>query len=76
MDPSPGSARRVQLPHPEDNLAAAGFGTTLLLDDGKLRLRVNRNRGDHLECEVLTGGARCRIARASMCRTSCCGFRH
>ena len=56
MDPSPGSARRVQLPHPEI-LAAAGAGTTLLLDDGKLRLRVNRNRGDHLECEVLTGGA-------------------
>jgi pyruvate kinase len=56
MDPSPGNARRVQLPHPEI-LAAAGAGTTLLLDDGKLRLRVNRNRGDHLECEVLTGGA-------------------
>ena len=56
MDPSPGNARRVQLPHKEI-LAAAGSGTTLLLDDGKLRLRVNRNRGDHLECEVLTGGA-------------------
>ena len=56
MDPSPGNARRVQLAHPEI-LAAAGAGTTLLLDDGKLRLRVNRNRGDHLECEVLTGGA-------------------
>lgn len=55
MDPSPGNARRVQLPHPEI-LAAAGAGTTLLLDDGKLRLRVARNRGDHLECEVITGG--------------------
>jgi pyruvate kinase len=56
MDPSPGSARRVQLPHPEI-LSAAGSGTSLLLDDGKLRLRVNRNRGDHLECEVVVGGA-------------------
>jgi pyruvate kinase len=55
LDPSPGSARRVQLPHPEI-LSAASPGTTLLLDDGKLRLRVNRNRGDHLETEVLTGG--------------------
>jgi pyruvate kinase len=56
MDPTPGSVRRVQLAHPEI-LAAAGPDTTLLLDDGKLRLRVSRNRGDHLECEVLTGGA-------------------
>jgi pyruvate kinase len=56
MDPSPGSARRVQLPHPEI-ISVASPGTSLLLDDGKLRLRVNRNRGDHLECEVVTGGA-------------------
>jgi pyruvate kinase len=55
MDPSPGGARRVQLPHPEI-IAAASAGTSLLLDDGKLRLRVARNRGDHLECEVITGG--------------------
>ena len=54
-DPSPGSVRRVELPHPE--ILAAGPGTTLLLDDGKLRLRVVHNRPDHLECEVLTGGA-------------------
>jgi pyruvate kinase len=56
QDPSPGSARRVQLPHPEI-LSAATSGTTLLLDDGKLRLRVAHNRGGHLECEVVTGGA-------------------
>ena len=55
QDPSPGNARRVQLPHPEI-LQAATSGTTLLLDDGKLRLRVDRARGGHLECEVLTGG--------------------
>ncbi len=37
-------------------MAAAGIGTTLLLDDGKLRLRVARKRDDHLECEIVTGG--------------------
>ncbi len=55
QDPTPGNARRVQLPHPEI-LTAATSGTTLLLDDGKLRLRVVRARGGHLECEVVTGG--------------------
>jgi len=51
----PGDVRRVQLPHPEI-IQAAGIGTTLLLDDGKLRLRVTRQRDDHLETEVLVGG--------------------
>ena len=51
----PGDARRVQLPHPEI-IAAAGIGTTLLLDDGKLRLRVVHKRDDHLECDVVVGG--------------------
>ena len=52
----PGDSRRVALPHPEI-IQAAGIGTSLLLDDGKLRLRVTRVRGDHLETEVVTGGA-------------------
>jgi len=55
LDPTPGSATRVALPHPEI-IAAAGIGTTLLLDDGKLRLRVAHKRADHLETEVLVGG--------------------
>ena len=55
LDPSPGNVRRVQLPHPEI-ISAASAGTTLLLDDGKLRLRVERSRGGHLECLVITGG--------------------
>ena len=55
MNPTPGDVTRVELPHPEI-LAAATSGTTLLLDDGKLRLRVEHNRGGHLECEVVTGG--------------------
>ncbi len=56
LSPTPGDVRRVQLPHPEI-IAAAQIGTTLLLDDGKLRLRVTRVRPDHLETEVAVGGA-------------------
>ncbi len=55
LDPTSGDALRVQLPHPEI-IAAAKIGTTLLLDDGKLRLRVARVRPDHLETEVMVGG--------------------
>lgn len=55
LNPTPGDSTRVQLPHPEI-LAAAGIGTNLLLDDGKLRLRVTRVRSDHLMTEIVTGG--------------------
>ncbi len=55
LSPVPGDTRRVALPHPEI-IQAAAIGTSLLLDDGKLRLRVTRVRGDHLETEVVTGG--------------------
>jgi pyruvate kinase len=55
LSPVPGDVRRVQLPHPEI-ISAARIGTTLLLDDGKLRLGVTRQRDDHLETEVLVGG--------------------
>jgi pyruvate kinase len=55
MNPAPGDTRRVCLPHPEI-MAAADIGATLLLDDGKLRLRVTRKRDDHLLTEILNGG--------------------
>ncbi len=55
LNPTPGDLKRVQLPHPEI-IEAARIGATLLLDDGKLRLRVDRQREDHLECEVMVGG--------------------
>jgi pyruvate kinase len=55
LNPSPGDVRRVNLPHKEI-IAAAQIGTSLLLDDGKLRLRVTRVRPDHLETEVVVGG--------------------
>jgi len=55
LNPTPGSASRVNLPHPEI-IEAAQIGSSLLLDDGKLRLRVARKRADALETEVVVGG--------------------
>jgi pyruvate kinase len=55
LSPTPGDVRRVSLPHPEI-IAAARIGSNLLLDDGKLRLRVEKVRADHLETTVVTGG--------------------
>ena len=55
LNPTPGNATRVNLPHPEI-IQAASIGCTLLLDDGKLRLRVARKRPDALETEVVVGG--------------------
>ncbi|GAN78253.1 pyruvate kinase [Acidisphaera rubrifaciens] len=56
LNPTPGDVRRVNLPHPEI-IEAAAIGSTLLLDDGKLRLRVVHKRPDALETEVVVGGA-------------------
>jgi pyruvate kinase len=55
LNPTPGDVSRVNLPHPEI-IEAARIGTSLLLDDGKLRLRVEKCRGDHLETTVVVGG--------------------
>jgi pyruvate kinase len=55
LDAAPGDAARAPLPHPEV-FAALNPGTELLLDDGKLRLRVESCGPDHAETEVVTGG--------------------
>ena len=55
LDDAPGDARRVQLPHPEI-FQALGPGSTLLVNDGKIRLRVRECGPDHAECEVVVGG--------------------
>jgi pyruvate kinase len=55
LNPVPGDAQRVNLPHPEI-IEAAAIGSSLLLDDGKLRLRVIHKRADALETEVVVGG--------------------
>ncbi len=55
LNATPGDAQRVNLPHPEI-IEAASIGCSLLLDDGKLRLRVLHKRADALETEVVVGG--------------------
>ncbi len=55
LDEAKGTAERAQLPHPEI-FAAVQSGTNLLLDDGKLRLRVKKAGSDFAECEVVVGG--------------------
>src|SRR5271165_1624629 len=52
---TPGDTERVNLPHPEI-IEAASIGSSLLLDDGKLRLRVLHKRADALETEIVVGG--------------------
>jgi pyruvate kinase len=54
-DASPGDMHRVQLPHPEI-LGALAPGHTLLLDDGKIRLKTVATTLDHAETRVEVGG--------------------
>ncbi|MFC7702956.1 pyruvate kinase [Plastorhodobacter daqingensis] len=55
LDPADGDARRVTLPHPEI-FAALEPGATLLVNDGKIRLRVEECGKDFANCTVLAGG--------------------
>ena len=55
LDKAPGNADRIPLPHPEI-FAAISNGTDVLLDDGKLRLRVTEAGDDFAVAEVITGG--------------------
>lgn len=55
LSPEPGSALRVQLPHPEI-LDALEIGADLLLNDGNIRLKVIRAALDFAETEVVVGG--------------------
>ena len=55
LDAAKGDAKRVQLPHPEI-FAAVKPGTNLLLDDGRLRLKVKKCGADFAECEIVVGG--------------------
>ncbi|MCY1221701.1 Pyruvate kinase [compost metagenome] len=51
----PGTAERVSLPHPEI-FAALQPGAELLVDDGRVRLRVERCGADYAETIVVNGG--------------------
>ncbi|MDH3456672.1 MAG: pyruvate kinase [Gemmatimonadota bacterium] len=54
-DATLGDATRVQVPHPEI-FAALRADAELLLDDGKVRLRVIHGKRDSAETEVVVGG--------------------
>jgi pyruvate kinase len=55
LDPTPGDGYRAPVPHPEI-FAALTRGTELLIDDGKVRLRVEEASPEHAETIVVTGG--------------------
>ncbi|MEM9814319.1 MAG: pyruvate kinase, partial [Pseudomonadota bacterium] len=55
LDETPGDETRVQLPHTEI-LEALEIGSTLLVDDGKVRLEVVARSDAHAECVVKVGG--------------------
>lgn len=56
LDPTPGTAERAGMPHPEI-FAALVPGAELLLDDGRLRLVVERCGPDFAHTRVVVGGS-------------------
>ncbi|AVO55091.1 pyruvate kinase [Ectopseudomonas mendocina] len=55
LDATPSDASRVNLPHPEI-IEALQPGMSLLLDDGRLRLKVTAKQNDAVITEVIAGG--------------------
>ena len=55
LDPAPGDAQRVHLPHREI-FEALEPGSELLVNDGKIRLRVDECGPDFANCTVTVGG--------------------
>ncbi|GAA6188926.1 pyruvate kinase [Litorivita sp. NS0012-18] len=55
LDEAEGTATRVRLPHPEI-FAALEVGAHLLVNDGKIRLKVTACGADFADCEVINGG--------------------
>ena len=54
-DAAEGDASRVELPHPE-LFEAIGRGDRVLIDDGKIRLKVLEKSNDRIMAEVIVGG--------------------
>ncbi|MFV1874721.1 pyruvate kinase [Nioella sp.] len=56
LDDAEGDHTRVQLPHPEI-FAALEPGSTLLVNDGKIKLQVEDCGTDYANCTVIAGGS-------------------
>ncbi len=54
-NPAPGDEKRVYLPHPEI-FAGAKLGDNLLLNDGRMRVKIVKAEPARLETEVIYGG--------------------
>ncbi|RZJ40972.1 MAG: pyruvate kinase, partial [Brevundimonas sp.] len=54
LDPTPGDETRVQMPHPEI-FKALRTGMLLLLDDGRVRLKVGERTDEWADVTVLSG---------------------
>lgn len=55
LDETPGDIDRVGMPHPEI-FAALQVGSTLLVNDGKIRLKVTERSPQHALTQVVVGG--------------------
>ncbi|TCS64590.1 pyruvate kinase [Primorskyibacter sedentarius] len=55
LDEAKGDVNRVRLPHPEI-FEALEDGSHLLVNDGKIRLKVKKCGADFADCTVITGG--------------------
>jgi len=55
MTKEPGTTKRAPLPHPEI-FQAIQVGSTLLIDDGRIRLKVRKHTQDTIDTEVEVGG--------------------
>ena len=55
LSAAPGDINRVQLPHPEI-FAALEPGASLLVNDGKIAVKVDRCGKDFADCTVTVGG--------------------
>jgi pyruvate kinase len=55
LDPAPGDATRVPLPHKEV-FEALHVDMPLLIDDGRIELRVEEMADGHADCRIIVGG--------------------
>ena len=66
LDDTLGTNKRVKLPHPEI-IEASEVGHVLLIDDGKMKLKVSAKGPGYLDCTVVVAG---KIKDRKVC--TCC----